>query len=145
MFRVIDWRKHLMGVLLTLATLVVLSDLGSGSHNSDHNAYKVREVDASSAKALVDAGALVIDVRGQTQFDVRHIPGAILITIEELRAGIPARLVAEAKDRPILVYCNKGLEHGPEGAAILNQAGFAGAVNLNGEGWAGAGYPVQKS
>jgi len=47
----------------------------------------------------------------------------------------------------ILVYCNQGLAHGAEGTEILNKAGFAGAVNLRDgiEGWAGAGYPIQKT
>jgi len=142
MFGSIDLRKHFIGVLLMLACLAWLSNSGKPGHG-----YNIKEVDVSGAKQLIDAGALVIDVRGQEQFDYRHIPGAILITLEELRAGIPAKLMAEAKNRVIVVYCNQGLVHGPEGTAILNNAGFAGAVNMKAgiEGWADAGYPIQKS
>ncbi len=142
MLRSIDLRQHVIGVLLVLACFAWLTNLDKAGHG-----YKVKEVDAAGAQELVDSGALVIDVRGRDQFDFRHIPGAILITIEELRAGIPDRLLAEAKDRAILVYCNQGLAHGPEGTAILNKAGFAGAVNLRDgiEGWVAAGYRVQKT
>jgi rhodanese-related sulfurtransferase len=142
MFSSIDLRKHLIGVLLMLACLGWMSNFDKVGHGD-----KVKEVDVSSAKQLVDAGALVIDVRGQDQFNFQHIPGAILITLEELRAGIPARLLAEARDRVILVYCNQGLGRSPEGTKILNKAGFASAVNLKEgiEGWAGAGYPTQKT
>jgi rhodanese-related sulfurtransferase len=138
----IDLRKHVVGILLVLTCLVWFSNSGTGSHQ-----YKVSEVDVSGAKALIDGGALVIDVRGQSQYDARHIPGAMLVALEELRAGIPARLQAVAKDRPIVVYCNEGLVHGPEGTDILNKAGYAGAVNLRDgiEGWAGQGNPVKKS
>jgi rhodanese-related sulfurtransferase len=141
MLNLIDYRKHFIGILVMLACLTWLSNPGRlGQH------YKVNEVDVFGAKQLVDKGALVVDVRGPEQFNSRHIPGAILITIEELRAGIPAKLAVEAKDRAIIVYCNQGRAHGPEGTALLNQAGFNGAVNLQGgiEGWAGAGYPTKK-
>ena len=142
MFALIDLRKHLIGIALMLGCLLWLSNGPKFGHG-----YQVKEVDVTGAKALIDAGALVIDVRGQTQFDYRHIPGAILVTVEELREGIPARLLAEAKNRVILVYCSHGLAHGSEGTAILNKAGFTGAVNLKGgiESWADAGYPIQKS
>lgn len=142
MFSSIDLRKHIIGVLAVLACLAWLSSFGKVGHG-----YKVKEVDLAGAQQLIDAGALVIDVRGQDQFNFRHIPGAILITLEDLRAGIPQRLLAEAKDRAILVYCNRGLSHGTEATHILNVAGFAGAVNLKGgiEGRAGAGRPIQKT
>jgi rhodanese-related sulfurtransferase len=137
----INLRKHFFGILLALTCLVWLSNSGTGPHP-----YQIREVDVSGAKALIDAGALVIDVRGQSQYDARHIPGAILVALEDLRAGIPPKLQAVAKDRQIVLYCNEGLLHGPEGTDILNKAGYSGAVNLkNGiEGWAGQGNPVKK-
>ena len=143
MLGAIDLRKHLFGIAVVLACLVWIANAtrpGPGD-------FPVREVDVSGAKELIDAGALVVDVRGKPQFDHRHIPGAVLVTLDELRAGIPARIAAEAKDRSILVYCNKGLAHGPEATAILNKAGFANAVNLRPgiEGWSAAGQAVKKS
>lgn len=137
----IDLRKHLAGVVVVLGCLVWLNNF-----NVDHG-YAVKEVDVSGARQLIDAGALVIDVRGKDQFDFRHIPGALLITLDELRNGIPKRIQAEATDRQIVVYCNGGLVHGPEATAILNKAGYANAVNLKAgiEGWAAAGQAIKKS
>jgi len=139
MFAVIDLRRHLIGVAVMFALLLWMSNLTSSP-------YKVREVDATGARALMDAGALVIDVRGQEQFDARHIPGAILMTVEELRRGIPASLLSEAKGRNIVVYCGRGITRSAEGTALLNQAGFTSAVSLKGgiDGWANAGMPIQK-
>ena len=103
------------------------------------------EVDIQQAKTLIDAGALVIDVRGETQFAARYIPGAVLVPLEILRAGIPA-LIASAANKPVVVYCGDGVAHGPEGTHILQQAGFANVVNLKPdiEGWAAAGMPLIK-
>jgi rhodanese-related sulfurtransferase len=138
----IDLRKHLIGVLVVLGGLIWLSN----SPNVGHG-YKVKDVEISEAKQLIDAGALVIDVRGKDQFDFRHIPGALLITLDELQQGIPKLILSEAKDRQIVVYCNEGLVHGPEAAAILNKAGYANAVNLKAgiEGWAASGQAIEKS
>ena len=107
--------------------------------------YDVPEVDLSSAKALVEAGALVIDVRGQDPFDYRHLPAAVLVPLAVLRAGIPLAL-SHAKDRQIVVYCNDGHTSGPEATQILLQHGFKDVVNMKSgiEGWANAGLPIVK-
>jgi rhodanese-related sulfurtransferase len=145
MFRTIDLRKHALGVLVVFGFLVWLSNVGGGGPASVAHRYNIKEVSAADAKALVDAGALVVDVRGKEQFDVRHIPGAILISLEELRAKIPAALEG-AKAKNILIYCGDGATRGPEGTEILNNAGYPNAVNLKPgiEGWERAGYAVAK-
>jgi rhodanese-related sulfurtransferase len=145
MFRSIDLRKHALGVLLMTGVLVWLTNVGQGSAPIEHR-YNIREVSAQDGKALIDAGALVVDVRGQDQFNSRHIPGAILIPLDELRVRIPAALEG-AQAMTILIYCGDGVTTGPEGTEILNKAGYPNAVNLKPgiEGWANAGYAVDKS
>src|SRR5262245_2934905 len=69
----------------------------------------VKDVSASEAKALVDAGAVVVDVRGQGAYETRHLPGALAIPLAELQAAIPASVVS-AKEKPIVVYCNDGAQ-----------------------------------
>ena len=144
MFYSIDFRKHALGVLLMVGFLVWLSNVGQGTAPIEHR-YNVREVSAEDAKALIDDGALVVDVRGKEQFNFRHIPGAMLIPLDELRAQIPAALEG-AKALTILIYCGDGVTHGPEGTEILNKAGYPNAVNLKPgiEGWARAGYAIAK-
>jgi rhodanese-related sulfurtransferase len=107
--------------------------------------FDVKEVSVPEAKALIDAGAAVIDVRGPEQFQARHIPGATLVALDELQSGVPARILA-LKAQPIVVYCGDGVTHGPEGTAILNHAGFGKAVNLKPgiEGWQNAGMAIEK-
>ena len=97
----------------------------------------VPEVDIVQAKASIDSGALVIDVRGAEQVAVRHLPGAVLVSLEILRAGIPPS-IALTRDRPVVVNCNQGLVHGPKATRLLQQAGFTQAVNLH----SGIGRPV---
>jgi rhodanese-related sulfurtransferase len=103
---------------------------------------EVTQVDLAEAKALIDSGAVVIDVREQEVSAGSHIPGALLIPL-----GILAQRMAELsidKTRPVVVYCNEGTSRGPDGTAVLNQAGYANAVNLKSgiEGWRAAGLPT---
>jgi len=107
----------------------------------------VREVGPADAKALIDAGALVIDVRGPEAFAARHVAGAVHIPLEEMHSALAAKKVDVASDKPIVVYCGDGARSGPEGTAILNAAGFPNAVNLTGgmEGWQKAGLPTESA
>jgi len=111
--------------------------------NSPARTFNVTHVEVAVAKAMVDAGALVIDVREPDKYKYRHLVGAMLLPLATLRLGVPASL-AHAKAMPVLVYCSDGVTVGPEGTDLLNKAGFAGAVNLKGgiEGWVAAGLPV---
>lgn len=102
----------------------------------------VPEVDVTQAKAMIDAGAVVVDVRETHVSTGSHIPGALLIPL-----GMLAQRMAESsidKTKPIVVYCNEGTARGPDGTATLQQAGYANAVNLKSgiEGWRAAGLPT---
>jgi rhodanese-related sulfurtransferase len=134
-------RNNLFAVAVAAVAFAWLS--GNGARHS-LNHPPVPEVEVLQAKALIDSGALVIDVRGAEQFAVRHLPGAVPVPLAILRAGIPAS-VAAAKDRPIVVYCNKGTGSGPDATRLLQNAGFSKVVNLRSgiEGWTAAGLPVK--
>jgi rhodanese-related sulfurtransferase len=105
----------------------------------------VRHVSAKEAKVMIDAGALVIDVRSRATAKSSHLPGAVLTPLEDLAATI-ASIEADAA-RPIVVYCSDGATGGPEAARILTRAGFMQVVNLESgfEGWRGAGLPMSGS
>jgi rhodanese-related sulfurtransferase len=146
MFRSIDFRKHAFGVLVATGFLVWLSNVVGGTAPAPiEHRYSVREVSAADAKALIDGGALVVDVREKDAFNSGHIPGAIAIPLDDLRARIPAALEG-AKTMSIVIYCGDGVTHGPEGTEILNKAGYPEAVNLKPglDGWEKSGYPVAK-
>ena len=96
------------------------------------------QVHARAAKALIDAGALLVDVREPAEWQAEHAPGALLVpmgTVRERRAALP-------RDRRIVVACRSG----GRSAAVtdsLRAWGFD-AVNLAGGmcAWAAAGLPV---
>ena len=85
-----------------------------------------RDVDAQAARALVDAGARVLDVRSPSETVSGIIPGAMLIPIDalEARAGELPR-----DQRPWLVYCAGG-SRSAAACEFLARAGHAGLHNL---------------
>lgn len=139
--------KRAFAIVFNTRTLVLLLTLGVAfallldQVPSRH--FDVRSVSATEAGSLIDAGALIVDVRGQEGFDRGHIAGALLIPLAVLRAGIPES-IANAKHRSVVVYCGNGESRGPEGTRLLSDAGFAQAVNVRGgiAAWAAAGLPV---
>ncbi len=150
--RSIDLKRHFFVFAVVASIAYFLANAGrsdpanglEGMTPPSHASFNVPEVDAATAKQLIDAGAIVIDVRGKEAFLARHVAGALAMPLEELRAAVSAEKKTIALDKPIVIYCGDGARTGPEGTYVMNQAGYAGAVNLKSglEGWEKAGLPV---
>ena len=65
-------------------------------------------ITAEEAKQIMDSeeGYIILDVRTQEEYDQGHIPGAIVISHEEIEEK--AEDVLTDKDQLILVYCRSG-------------------------------------
>lgn len=89
--------------------------------------------DPKLAKRLVEAGALLLDVRTAEEFAAGHVEGALNID----HSQVPARLeeieglVEGDRHRPIVVYCRSGRRSGMAKQA-LEAAGFDRVTNLGG-------------
>ena len=132
-------RVRQYGLLLLIGMAI------AGIWNSSRRTFDVREVTVPEARALVDAGALVIDVRERDKSAASHVPGALLIPLDLLASNLPK--IEAYKGKAIVVYCGNGSTLGPEATQLLNKAGYAQAVNLKEgiEGWRRAGLPVRSS
>lgn len=86
-------------------------------------------------KQLIAAGALVIDVREQAEWDRGHVPAARLLPVGELaaRLGEVESWAGGDKDRPVVVYCASG-RRSENAKGILERAGFTKVVNGGGFG-----------
>ena len=75
--------------------------------NNDQGAVYVN-ITAEEAKQIMDSeeGYIILDVRTQEEYDQGHIPGAIVISHEEIEEK--AEQVLTDKDQLILVYCRSG-------------------------------------
>jgi len=118
-----------------------LRDGTEGWYNAGFPTESLPLLSVHQLKSMLDRGQdlLVLDTRGQDEWESGHIAGALHIYVghmEERLAEIPA-------DRPIAVICNVGHRAGL-GASILLQAGYPRVYNVLGSvrAWVAAGFPV---
>lgn len=135
MERTLDIRQWLAAATVVLAVVFY----AASDRPAAGTRFAVPEVSVETAEALRTAGAIMIDVRAGVG---AHIPGALLIPLEDLRVRLSE--LEHARNRTIVVYCGEGSTRGPEAAAILAKAGFNDVVNLapGFAGWKQAGRPV---
>jgi molybdopterin/thiamine biosynthesis adenylyltransferase/rhodanese-related sulfurtransferase len=102
---------------------------------------QVPVVPLGEARELVDGDTLFLDVREQSEWDLGHIPGALLIP----RAQVEARIEEEAPDKSqrIVVYCARGQRSLLAGQVLLAN-GYERVENLveGFIGWEREGYPA---
>ena len=98
----------------------------------------VPEIDVAELAGRHAAGAFVLDVRQPDEYEAGHVPGAVLIPLDQL----PARQGELPTDQELLVICKGG---GRSAAAVeaLTAAGYQ-ATNIAGGtmAWIEAGNPV---
>ncbi len=97
-----------------------------------------RQIGMDEAQKLIEAGtdALIVDVRTQEEYDKGHIPGAILLPIEDIREGKLDKL--PDRDRELLLYCWTG-RRSEDSAAILVDEGYTNVTDIGGfVDWKGA-------
>ncbi|MGE5560680.1 MAG: FAD-dependent oxidoreductase, partial [Chloroflexota bacterium] len=76
---------------------------------------------------LISSGALLLDVREPSEYELGHADGAVSIPLGQLRA----RINEVPHDRPVVVYCQVGLR-AYVALRMLMQNGYDNVVNLSG-------------
>ena len=96
-----------MKKLLFLLLAVMLLTACAHTKENDQEAVYVN-ITAEEARQIMDSedGYIILDVRTQEEYDQGHIPGAIVISHEEIAEK--AEAVLTDKDQLILVYCRSG-------------------------------------
>ena len=83
-------------------------------------------ITGAEARRLVEAGALLVDVRTTEEFAVGHIAGALNIPVQ----GLEKRMrELDPKDRPIVLYCRSG-NRSARALRLLQEAGFSHVYDL---------------
>lgn len=118
-----------------------LKDGTEGWYNAGFPTESLPLLSVHELKVKLDRheGLLVLDTRGQDEWDSGHITGALHIYVGHLEQ----RLAEVPKDRPVAVICNVGHRAGLA-ASILLRAGYQKVYNVLGsmKAWIGAGFPV---
>ena len=84
------------------------------------------------ARRLVrDEGALLLDVRTDSEFEAGHVEGAKLIPHDQVAARVDeiSELLGGDRGKPIVLYCRSG-NRTKKARTALEQAGFTQVVDL---------------
>ncbi len=92
---------------------------------------------------LIEGDPLLLDVRTRGEYEAQHVPGSVLIPLNEL----PSRLeeIADYKELDVLVMCRSG-NRSRAASQILVDAGFTSVYNIDRGiiGWVKEGFPVEE-
>ena len=93
-------------LVFLLLAVMLLTACGQDKENDQGAVYV--NITAEEAKQIMDSeeGYIILAVRTQEEYDQGHIPGAILISHEEIAEK--AEDVLTDKNQLILVYCRSG-------------------------------------
>ena len=92
-------------MMLLLAVLLLT---GCSVEKGEKDVAEYEMITAQQAKEIMDTqeGYVILDTRTEEEYEQGHIPGAIVISHEEIKEK--AESVLTDKDQLILVYCRSG-------------------------------------
>ncbi|HEX2908800.1 MAG TPA: rhodanese-like domain-containing protein [Phototrophicaceae bacterium] len=135
-------RLVMMGVVavVLVVAVVILLLLNRAPTATTTDAGMPAEVSVAEAVSLRDAGAFVLDVRRQDEWDEFHLANSTLIPLDELTN----RLAELPRDEKILVVCRSGNRSG-QARTLLLEAGFTQVTSMAGglTEWRALGYAVE--
>ena len=104
---------------------------GSNATNDSSNSSSYQQVDAETAKELMDTenDYVILDVRTQAEYDQGRIPGAILIPHDTVATA--AKDALSDKDQLILVYCRSG-NRSKQASQALVDLGYTNVIEFGG-------------
>jgi rhodanese-related sulfurtransferase len=98
-----------------------------------------KEVSRAEAREMVAAGAQLVDVRADHEWEAGHLPSARHIALPDLAA----RVGEIDKDRPVILYCRSD-NRSDMAAAALAEAGYDTAKLAEGAtGWEEEGLDLE--
>ena len=116
-------------LVFLLLAVMLLTACGQDKENDQGAAYL--NITAEEAKKIMDTeeGYIILDVRTQEEYDQGHIPGAIVISHEEIAEK--SEDVLTDKDQLILVYCRSG-RRSKIAAEALVELGYTNIMEFGG-------------
>ena len=141
--------KNLKILLPLLALILILAACGGQADTTvapEAPAISLEElgteVDVQTVYDIQDRDDVyVIDVREQSEYDEKHIPGVTLLPMSEIQG----RVNEIPTDKEVILTCRSGNRSG-QVTQFLQQNGFDNVHNMQGGivAWEQAGLPVEK-
>jgi len=126
-----------------LAALALLAAVAVALFEWREARHSAGAVSPQQAVMLINRGAVIVDIRSQTDFEAGHIQGAKRVGSDEIVAGGTA--IERFKDKTIVTYCESGVTAAAAARQLLRH-GFKHPVNLKGgiAAWRAEQLPLVK-
>ena len=123
--------KYCVSLCLVLLTSFLMGTMLVGCRKTPSPVDGYEQITAEAAKELIDTqeSFVILDVRTQQEYDLGHIPGAIVIPNEVISQEAEKTLTD--KDQLILVYCRSG-RRSKEAAQKLVDLGYTNVKEFGG-------------
>lgn len=116
--------RYIAAVMLILSLLLT----GCGAQK-DSPSFK--RISQEEAKNMMDTqNVIILDVREQSEFDEKHIPGAILLPVGTITKDTAAAVIPDL-DSVVLVYCRSG-NRSQTASGVLAELGYRGIYEFGG-------------
>ncbi len=120
-------------VLALIIGILIYTQAGSSQKG-------IVEISPEEAFARYQAGAFLLDVRDQEEWDEYHVPDTTLIPLDQLQD----RLNEVPRDQEVVIICRSG-NRSKEAARILLKASFTNVTSMRGglKAWSALGYALE--
>ena len=128
-------KKKFTPAFAVLAMLVLAVAIGLAGCETDNNPAEekptVMNITAEEGKAMMDEdmAIILVDVRTEAEFAEEHIPGAILVPIDDLEALTPEMMPDKAAT--YIIYCRSG-NRSATAAQQLIELGYQNIYDMGG-------------
>jgi len=97
--------------------------------NGQGNGYQKISPEEAKNKMELDEDVLLLDVRTEQEYKEKHIPGGILVPVDQISMSIEK--VITDKDKEIIVYCRSG-NRSKSAVNKLLKLGYTNVYDLGG-------------
>lgn len=102
---------------------------------------RVRQIPAADALRDRTPDTVLLDVREPMEWNMAHIPGAVLVPLSDIEEKVEA---AVPRDSKVIIYCASG-NRSAIAADTMQNLGYSDVASMAGgiRGWADAGGEVE--
>lgn len=114
----------------TAAFLLILSILlaGCGAQKEGPSYQRISQEDAK--KMMDNEDVIILDVREQSEFEEKHIPGAVLLPVGTITKDTADAVIPDL-DSVVLVYCRSG-NRSQTASSALAELGYSCVYEFGG-------------
>jgi len=122
--------KKIMYLVIFVVVVSFLSITGCAQVSSEDKAtYQTVSTETAKKRLDTEKGIILVDVRTVAEYTEKHIPGSVLMPVEEIKTQASEKL--KDKNATIFVYCRSGSRAAVAAQALANM-GYSNVYNLGG-------------